>query len=159
MKKLKINLDDLMSSFTFNSDGLSKEYLSLESGEIIHIPNEVARVVEDEKDPNILPQWELDLVPEAELVLIEEPDNYIEIPVIESSYFYNVMQEFAENEVKDENISDKLIRALNGSRPMGRFKDVLHNYEAELEQWYAYEDQKTKEYVLEWLSDNEIEVD
>lgn len=156
MKKVKINLDDLVSSFTFDSEGLSTEYLNIETGEIVHIPEEVARAVEDELDIEELEDWQKEIVADAEAILIEMDDNYLPIKPIESSYFHNAMVDFVCEKVKDSKVSEKLNNALSESHPMRKFKDVLHNYPDELELWYQYEDKKSKDYVLDWLQRHDI---
>jgi hypothetical protein len=43
MKKLKIDLELLYQSFLFEKEDLCKEYLDTETGDIINIPEEIAK--------------------------------------------------------------------------------------------------------------------
>jgi predicted ATP-dependent endonuclease of OLD family len=158
MKLLEITLEDLVSSFTYDSGGLSKEYLHLETGEIVHITEDVAQAVEIGADYDAFQDWEKDLVPDARDVLILNPDNYIFIPNIERDYIHDTMIAFAKEEVNNEIIKEKLLNALNENRPSGTFKEVLHNYTEALDQWYAYEEESYEKYVLNWLKTNKIQI-
>jgi hypothetical protein len=159
MKKLRFNLEDLVSSFTFDSEGLAKEYFDTFTGEVINIPDEVMRAAEGDMEEEELADWQRELLAEAEAILEDEENRYLVIPKIKSSYVYDAMVEFAGQLPGESKLKEKLEAAFNGKHPMRDFKDELHNYPEELEQWYEYEDNKAKDYVLQWLDGHNIEVE
>ena len=159
MKKLKIDLDLLMDSFSINDDELAKEYLDTNTGDILHIPCEVKRVAEGNGEEEDLADWEKDLLEEAYAIEEDEEDRYIMLPHIEDSYFYDAMVKFIRERVTSEELKEKLSAALSKSQPMRSFKSIIFNYEEELDKWQDYEEEKTKEYVISWLKDIGIEVE
>jgi hypothetical protein len=156
MPKIEIDLDELVLSFGFDDEELAKEYFDRETGNIINIPRAVMKVAGGDKDQEELDDWEKELLEDAEAVLEDMEDRYLVIPSIESSYFYTAMQSFAE-QVQDNNIKSELLKALNSTNPMRQFKNTVSNYMEVQNLWYDYEDNKAKEYVIEWLEKNNIE--
>ena len=156
MSKIEIDLDELVLSFGFDDEELAKEYFDRETGNIINIPRTVMKVAEGDKEEEDLDDWEKELLEDAEAILEDMEDRYLAIPSIESSYFYRAMQSFAE-EVQDNNIKNELLKALNLSNPMRQFKTAISKYMEVQNLWYDYEDNKAKEYVIEWLEKNNIQ--
>lgn len=159
MKKLKIDLDLLVQSFSFNDDMLGVEYLDTETGNVVNIPYEVSRVAEGEMDEEYLADWQKELLEDAYTIEEDCEDRYIMIPNIEDLFFYDAMVQFAEYETESETLREKLLDALNGRKPMRNFKNIICQCPEELDKWYEYEDEKAKEYVIDWLRGKEIEVD
>lgn len=83
---------------------------------------------------------------------------FLNIPTEESYKGYNDMAEFIET-VEDKHLFELLSVAINGKGAFRRFKDVLGRYPDERERWFAFEEQRAKERVLEWLEDEDIEVE
>ncbi len=64
---------------------------------------------------------------------------------------FKIMESFAEHEVDDTAVSNRLIYSLNQRKPFMQFKAAI-NYETKyLKQWYAYKDQCYLEHVEEIL--------
>lgn len=159
MKKLKIDLELLVQSFSFNDDELGKEYLDTNTGDIINIPYEVKRVAEGNGEEEDLADWQRELLEEAYSIEEDEEDRFIMLPHIEDSYFYGAMVEFAREKVSSNDLKEKLLAALNKSQPMRSFKSIIFGYEKELDNWQDYEEEKAKEYAINWLKDRGIEVE
>jgi trans-aconitate methyltransferase len=151
MKKLKVDLDLLVQSFSFNDDDLGKEYLDTFSGEIVNIPNELNNVVCGNGDENSLEDWQKELLEEAYAVKDNREERYVLIPNINELYFYNAMVDFARQEVFSEKLKEALLKALNNSQPMRNFKSIIYSDQKELDNWHNYEEEKAKEYVVKWL--------
>jgi hypothetical protein len=156
MSKIEIDLDELVLSFGFDDEELAKEYFDRETGNIINIPRSVMKALEGDMEEEELDDWEKELLEDAEAVLEDMEDRYLVIPNIESDYFYRAMQSFAE-EVQDNDIKNELLKALNSLNPMRQFKNAISNHMEVQNLWYDYEDNKAKEYVIEWLEKNKIE--
>lgn len=58
--------------------------------------------------------------------------------------------------IENEEIKNKLYRALNGKGAFSRFKKEI-TYLCIREKWFAFRDERLKEKVKQWLGDNEIE--
>ena len=124
MKKLKINLEDLVSSFTFDSEDLAEEYFDTFTGEIINIPSTVMEAAEGGEEDD-LDDWEKELLEEAIAILEDEEERYLITPTIESSYFYDAMVDFTNKKVENDEIRAKLNSALNERQPMRSWKTII----------------------------------
>lgn len=159
MKKLKIDLELLVQSFSFNEDDLAKEYLDTYTGDIINIPSELDKVVQGEQDEEELEQWQRELLKDAYAVKNDEEERYILIPNIDETYNNNIMVSFTKEIVSSENLRDRLLNALNSNQPERNFKNILFEHEAELVKWEAYEEEKAEEYAANWLRKIDIELE
>ena len=80
----------------------------------------------------------------------------IPIEPLSSSLEFRWMVEFAGN-VADGRLREKLEVALDGRGAFRRFKNVLADYSAERERWFAFRDDCLRLAMDEWLSENDIE--
>jgi hypothetical protein len=158
MKKLNIDLDLLFQSFSFEDDGLCKEYLDTETGDIINISNEVSKVIDGQAAEESLEDWEKEILRDAYAVSEDKSNRYILIPKIEASYFEAFIEEFIKERITSELLQRRLQKALSEVNTMRNFKNVLSDYPEELDLWYDFEEEKGKEYVEEWLMERGIEV-
>lgn len=158
MKKLQVDLDLIFQSFGFEDEGLCKEYLDTDNGEVINIPTNVSKVLDGKLDLVELTDWEKELLEEAFLVKEDEENRFIEIPKIKSSFFNNAMESFLGEKIIDKVLKDKLSTALRAWEPMKKFKEALIEYPEELDMWYDFEEEKGREYVKHWLMERGIEV-
>jgi hypothetical protein len=157
MSKIKVDLSELIVSFGFDDEELAVEYFDKETGDIINIPRNVRKVAEGDLGEEALDDWEKELLVDAEAIFDDMEDRYLVIPTIESHYFYEAMEMFTEECVTDSHIKGKLRNALGASKPMREFKNAVSNYEEIQNLWYDYEDRKAKEYVIDWLQNNDVE--
>lgn len=158
MKKLKIDLDLLYQSFVFENEDLCKEYLDTNTGDIINIPEEISKVTAGEAEEKDLDDWQKELLEEAYAVAGDVKERYILIENINPSYLDGAIESFIEQNIGSESLKIKLINTLSEENPMRSFKNVLCDYPDELEQWYTYEEQKGKEYVIDWLRERKIQI-
>ncbi|MBC2581460.1 UPF0158 family protein [Clostridium sp. DJ247] len=159
MKKLNIDLELLVQSFSFNDYDLGKEYLDTHTGDIINIPSELNGVVQGENGEEDLESWQKDLLKDAYSINNDTDQRYIIIPNIEESYFHDVMVNFSKEEISSEYLKEELLNALESSQPTRNFKNIIFSYEEETDKWQDYEDEKAKEYAVNWLSNIGIEVE
>jgi len=159
MKKFKIDLDLLVEAFSINDDELGKEYLDTNTGDIIHIPIEVKKVAEEDGVEEDLADWQKELLEDAYAIEEDQENRYILLNNMESSYIYDAMVDFTREKVTSEGLKEKLIKALEGSNPMRSFKTIIFGCEEELDNWQDFEEEKTKEYVVNWLKNRGIEIE
>ncbi len=156
-KKLKIDLSELVHEMDPGDNLELTGYLDTETGEIISMPDNVMRAVEDSDEAmEALPDWEQELAETANKILSDEKNRLLPIPKRESREGYEVMVSFA-GAVEDEQLKEKLHRALAGKGAFRRFKNTLNSHPDELERWYKFKDDYLKDEAVQWLLENGIE--
>jgi len=157
MKKLKVDLKELVSEMEMGDNLELSGYLDTETGEIISMPDNIMRAVEDSDEAaEALPDWEQELVEIAEKILGDEKNRFLLIPKRESSEGYAIMVAFTES-VRGKGLREKLSIALNGRGAFRRFRDVLNDRPEELEKWYTFKEDWMREEAIKWLILNNIE--
>jgi hypothetical protein len=174
-RKLKINMPELENAIEFSSSETSC-YLDRETGKTIEVTEETRRELEKiyEEEPeedsgedefdleaylkhSDIPDWHKDELMDADRVENDFGDRFIEIPKIESSQAFEYMEEFIQT-VRNRRLSDRLSDVLGMNKPFRRFKDVLADYPEEEKRWFKYEEDRKREYIKEWLKDEDIEL-
>ncbi|AFC33295.1 hypothetical protein PM3016_6687 [Paenibacillus mucilaginosus 3016] len=85
-------------------------------------------------------------------------ERYLQIPERSSRDGYERMEDFAYS-IGAGPVREALLRALEGRKGVfRRFKDKLVDYPEVQQQWYAYEEEKNREAVIEWLESEGFEV-
>ena len=173
MKQLRIDWPDLEEAF----EDIFPEmhyYLDLETGEVLTVLDETLRELEalseEYYDPDApddfdmeaalaqsgLPEWQQQTLREADRVELGFGSRVVAIPNIESHEAYRDMERFIAT-IKDARLYDQLSYAIQGRGAFGRFKDVLAEYPAERERWFAFKDNRLKERIRDWLAQYDIE--
>lgn len=88
-------------------------------------------------------------------VEVEIPDGAIEIPRIFPSEGWEDRRAFAES-VMDASARARLLAALSRSKPFRQFSDALVEVPSVREQWFAWERERMRERIEEWLTDEGI---
>ncbi len=140
-RKVTIDWDDLEMALTMHMDEHAC-YLDFRTGKVEMAADSIL-------GEDIGPSQE-----EIESGLAEGYLIYIE--PLPSSVEYTWMVEFAES-VNDPSLRGKLEVALDGRGAFRRFKNVLSDYPAERERWFAFHGKFLREAMEEWLADNDIE--
>ncbi|MHB8574349.1 MAG: UPF0158 family protein [Dehalococcoidia bacterium] len=165
-RRLKLDLDELKSAF----DGGSVElrwFLDLRTGLSVLISDETREEVEaveeevaetlgsEDRDEAFatalaaidLPAWVREVVREMDPLPDDHDAAYIEIPQLESHEGYSDMEAFIET-MPDPRLRDRLWDAIHGRGAFRRFNDVLVNFPAERERWFAFSDTRLEARVL-----------
>jgi hypothetical protein len=157
MKKLKVDLKELVSEMEMGENMELTGYLDTETGEIISMPDNVMRAVEDSDEAIAdLADWEGDVAETAEKILSDEKNRFLLIPKRESREGYAIMVAFA-GSVRGKGLREKLTDALNGKGAFRRFRSVLNDHPDELEKWYTFKDDWMRAEAIKWLIMNGIE--
>lgn len=133
MKKLKIDLQDLMMAFEHHSFEIS-HFLDLETGEIL-------LVSEDETEKERQKIYEK---------IDGESDRFAHIEPLSSHEGYRIMEDFI-NTVTDPQLQHDLSTAIRGKGAFRRFKDALYAYPGEQKRYFAFYEEKLKEEITAWL--------
>ena len=136
------NWDDLEMALTSNPAEWGF-YLDVRTGEVQMVP--IDRLGEDDDWPS---EEDLDdALAAGHLIPVEPLGSRIE---------YGWMAEFAET-VGDARLRDRLEVALDGRGAFRRFKNVLLDFPAERERWFAFRDERLHAAAREWLAEQGIE--
>lgn len=165
---MRVSYSDLEDAFISGSDELQC-WLDKQTGKVILISTDTKRWARGDDEIANAPEWQREEIERARRVLravgemetgegSEEADCYLSIPVIGSDEGYQTMEDFVAT-VNDPRLRQLLVEALRGKKPFRRFKDVLLDYEAEREQWFAFERQRVRETIEEWAEVEGIEID
>jgi len=158
LKKIKVDLDEIAMEMEMQDDFGSTTLFDTETGQIVSIPDELMRAVEEDDEEALedLPEWKKELIETARSVCSDESGRYEEIPKNPSYEAYDLMVEFAET-VKDIHLKGKLNIALDGKGAFRRFKNILSDYPEEQERWFAFKEERMRHEAIDWLNSIDIE--
>lgn len=165
---MRVSYSDLEDAFISGSYEL-QYWLDKQTGEVILIGEDTEHWARGDDEIANAPEWQREEIKQARRVLravgeletgeeSKDADRYLSIPIIDSNQGYRTMEDFVET-VNDPRLRESLIVALHGRKPFRRFKDVLLDYPAEREQWFAFERQRMRETIEEWAEVEGIEID
>ncbi len=132
--RAKIRLGDIVEGIEIGSPEMTV-YLDLRTGEILPVS-----------------EWS---DTEESLEEVGPEESLRRLPYPSSSEGYEWMAAFAQT-VTDPVLSGKIVAALNGRGAFGRFRDVLAEYPAERERWFAFKLEKLRELARQWAEDEGI---
>lgn len=171
MHQLIIDMSELELAFECGYDMISY-YLDLETGEVITVSEEVRGILETiyesyyDEQPQIVdwesafenervPDWQREMVQDADRVEIGFGDTIIAIPPESSSEGYSDMEVFT-GTIRNPRLREHLERALHGRGAFRYFIDVLLDYPAERERWFKFKQARLQKRVSEWLEEHDI---
>jgi hypothetical protein len=115
-------------------------------------PFDLAKILQQQD----LPEWQQQMLLEADQVEAQYGSRYIGVPHADSHEGYRDMEDFVVT-VEDERLQDQLWQAISGRGAFRRFRDVLVGHFREQERWYAFKDARLEQRVLDWLASEDIE--
>lgn len=152
MSILKVKLSKLIQGVDFQSDNLDV-YLNMKSGEVVYIENELYSLVDSDEDFSQYPEWQQENIKLAEKILYE--DYYEPFPTKYEIDEYGMMESFSYS--MEEEIKERLLRAINGRGAFRRFKDEVFELGVR-EDWFSYREEKLKKLVKRWSETLDIEI-
>lgn len=139
---------------TFSEEILTEVKSKLYNGDNEEIGDDI-EYIEFDKEPD-LPDWMLDEIDLALEILFDEEGKFTRIPERNTHAAYKTMNEFIET-VKDSELKEKLVNALNGKGAFRKFKDALIDFPKERKRWHGYNAKAMKGEIAEWLKTIGIE--
>jgi wyosine [tRNA(Phe)-imidazoG37] synthetase (radical SAM superfamily) len=133
---MKLN-DKQIEEIADNLDSGMKCFYNLKTGEIKTIIN-FDNWIGADKEP-----WEED-INEIENNL----DNYVEFEGLSTQESFRIMADFAEN-VDNNSLQERLVNALNKSKPFGNFKWQIDNSGDYRQEWFNFK----KARYIDWVKD------
>jgi hypothetical protein len=105
----------------------------------LHVPTgDVLRIVDGVADPQMHARIAGDI-------------NYLRIEPVSSREQYRWMERYIPM-VEDDDLQNKLTRAIDGKGAFRRFKDVLMGYGPERERWFAFRSERLRIFMEAWLN-------
>lgn len=150
----KIVLEDLAEKFDEVND-MWHLYLNIKTREFVEIPNDYLSIAED-ADPEDLDEyqdWDQDELRLA-ISVLENWEDYIELPSQHDIHEYSIMEEFA-SDMQNPRKSNQLLGALQGKGAFRKFKDTVSNLGLD-EAWYAYRFAAFMQIAKEWCESHDI---
>jgi hypothetical protein len=133
-----------------------RSYLNKETAVIISVSMEELSIAEDSEEDDDFseyPEWQQESLKDA-LDVIDNEDNYIELPDKCEINEYDIMEDFC-GSVNNDSVSNALYSAIKGRGAFRRFKDAIIRFGVEND-WYRFREEALKKIAIEWCEDNEI---
>ena len=171
MRQLHIDMSELEVAFEGGYEMISY-YLDLVTGEVITVSEEARGILEtiyescyDKQTKTVdwgkafklenVPDWQRELVEDADRVEAGFGDTIIAIPSENSSEGYSDMAAFIDT-LHNPRLRERLARAISGRGAFRYFKDVLLEYPAEREHWFQFKRERLQQRITEWLEEHGI---
>jgi hypothetical protein len=173
MRQLAINWIELSAAFD-NFITETGYYLDTETGHIFSVTNEARRQLEsivqehhDSDDPDAfdleailveidLHDWQKVDVLKAGFVEEHYGRHVIAIPDTLPYDAYGEMQDFI-GTIEDDQLHNRLLDATQGRGAFRRFRNILRQHLAKEQHWYAFQENRSRQRILEWLEEEGIE--
>lgn len=149
---LKIKLSDVIDALEKQGDE-SFAYLDKRTGKFLVVAPTEFEAAEDNEPLEAYPAWLREAVKAAKDIL-NDKENYFELPSQFDIYEYGMMEKFAHS-IKDNKISRVLQVSLQGPGAFGRFRDILDIFELK-DDWYAFRSEAYRCIASEWCKKNNI---
>jgi len=171
---MKVKLDDLIDAFEVHFEG-QEHYLDKQTGRLILLTDDaryaLEKIDEDRFDSNgreIMtfevalkkrdePEWMINFIEDAKAINEDDTGRYIPVPTCDSHDGWRDMADFI-GTVEDQHLSDLLGVAISGSGAFRRFKDVLARHPDERQRWFAFQRERNRKRVRDWLEGLGVEV-
>ncbi|MDP2234023.1 MAG: UPF0158 family protein [Actinomycetota bacterium] len=122
-------------------------YLNRETGELLTLRDDEARLVEEDIDATHLPQWQRDDLPRIREVL--ESNDWIPLPSRFDMHEWAFMDRFASS-VDDPAVSDELRDAIRGAGAFRNFKDAVFRHGIQ-QDWCRFKAAELGRIAVDWL--------
>ena len=144
------NSDLFRDCFT-QKDGVDAEYyLDVEAGDVIGIGINGRPVLDGEKAV-------LELDELVEEIKAGKSGRFIKIDLFGTQKMLQIMEDFINEEVRDEEEAERLRDAIHGGGAFGRFKVELKEMGLRIS-YEAYKSEKIDQMIKRWLGENEIDL-
>lgn len=127
-------------------------YIHRATGELAVITSMELQLVEDDMDPEDLPDWQQKALLDTQRVLYGE--DFLKLPGSWDIDEHHIMRDFAISRPATRE-SNQLQHALRGSGAFRRFKETVANLGLR-DEWFEYRDMVVAELAREWLERQKI---
>ena len=127
-------------------------YINIQSGELVGVGPDEMRAAESAEDLDQFPEWRRQAVMTAKEIL--STAYYLPLPSRFDIHEWEIMRQFC-LAMENEDVSQDLLHAINGSGAFRRFGMLIDRYGLEQE-WHRFYQQALTDIATEWLEDNGI---
>ena len=128
-------------------------YLNPDTGEIVAISQEERRLVEEDIDPDELPDWQQELLSKVREVLAS--DCFLRLPDRCEIHEWSIMERFAESR-SIERHRDELLDAIHGTGAFRMFRASIRRLGIE-DQWYRFRESVLEQIAEDWLDAHDVD--
>ncbi|MCP4176675.1 MAG: hypothetical protein GY756_02820 [bacterium] len=89
----------------------------------------------------------------------ENKDDYIKIKEMPHKIAYDIMKEFVDEVIEDDNLKNRLTYALNKREPFEKFTYEIEYYEKYMNLWLEFKKRRLKEWIENQLDEVKINFD
>jgi hypothetical protein len=150
-----LKIKAIVDAIGFQSE-LHTCYVDVSTGEIVAMPEEVMRAVENEADIEGLPDWEMELI-DVGRAIFEDVDSkrYRPLPTIFDIHEYSIIEKFC-GSIEDEETAEALYTAIRGRGAFRVFKDTIRRFGI-AEEWYEFRNDALRDIAVDWCEADDIE--
>ncbi len=150
---MKVNIDDIIDAVEFDSD-MTESFLNTKMQQVCTFTSEELQAAEDNEDLSDSAQWYAEAVSRAKQYL-ENQDDYLPLPEKYDFNEYRIIEKFISS-VPVRKQAEMLSQAIHGKGAFRRFKDMLERLGL-IDQWFKFREQKLREFVEFWCTENKID--
>jgi hypothetical protein len=148
---IEVYLQEVVDEMDTQTDEC-RAYLNCKTGELYTVTVDDLRMLEDDPDPNTLPDWQRESFTKASEIF--DSEDWQALPTKFDIHEYQIMGEFC-LDFGNSFIRAQLLGGIRGSGAFRRFKATLRQYGIE-EEWYQYRDKAYEKIAIEWLDEHGI---
>jgi len=148
---IPVSLKAVVDELDAVSDDMTA-YINRETGELYTLTNEDIDYGEGDDDEEDAPEWQKESIAKAKEIL--DNDAWLTLPGKFEINEWEIMQDFAQSQ-PDQNVAERLFRAIHGKGAFRYFKDVLSD-EGIRDEWFAFRQRALEEIAEEFLTDAQI---
>jgi hypothetical protein len=145
-----VSLQDIVSAMDMPNQEW-ESFLDPDSGEIVTV-NEDDRSALDDPEPDLLPDWQRDLLPGIRKAV--ESDTCLRLPTSFDIHEWSIMEHFCHT-VGQASAQEELLDSIHGSGAFRVFRRTLERLGFR-EQWYAHRQSRFEQIARDWLETNHI---
>ena len=145
-----VSLQDIVSAMDMPNQEW-ESFLDPDSGEIVTV-TEDDRSALDDPEPDLLPDWQRDLLPGIRKAV--ESDTCLRLPTSFDVHEWSIMEHFCHS-VGQASAQEELLDSIHGSGAFRVFRRTLERLGLR-EQWYAYRQSRFEQIARDWLETNHI---
>lgn len=146
-----VSLHEVVEEIGPLMDGFTA-YLNRRTGELFTIGDEDEALLDDDADPDDLPEWQREGLPKIREVLTSE--DWLPLPTKFDIHEWEIMDQFA-RAVEDPVFRNDLMNAIRGAGAFRYFKDTVFRYGAR-DVWYEFRTAALERIAIDWLEEREI---
>lgn len=148
---LPVKLRDVIDAIEMANDGMTS-YINRKTGDVVSLTLDDISYAEQDDSSDFIPEWQQESIAEAKTVLADEA--YITLPDQHDIHEYSIMERFCWS-IKDEDVQDRLLRAIKTKGAFRRFKDRIVK-EGVRQDWFAFRDQAFRRIAVDFLESEKI---